>query len=104
MVVPKRHDDFPNNFISVCTAPNQFDGYARGKNAYENKTYDEIMWDYSISIAWDMVRKRSVMHPALNSEYVFFHSTKYGDPERINNIKRKPETLIYGGNMFFINY
>jgi len=100
----KKHDDFPDAFVSVCTEPNQFGGYARGKNIYKNKSYDEIMWNYAISIAWDMVRNGSVMQPALNSEYVFFHSTKYGDPERINNMKRKPETLIYGGNMFFINY
>ena len=100
----KKNNDYPDDFISVCTAPNQFYGYARGKDAYENKKCDEIMWNYAMSIAWDMVENGGVMHPALNSEYIYLHSAEHGDQETINKIKAKPETLIFGGNMFYINY
>ncbi len=100
----KMHNKYPDDFISVCTEPNQFDGYKSGKTAYENNACDEIMWNYAMSIAWDLVKNGSVMHPSLNSEYIYLHSERYGNQETIKKIKSKPETLIFGGNMFYINY
>ena len=100
----KKHDDYPNSFIEVCTQPSQFVGYSRGKDAYEDGSCDEIMWDYAITVAWDMVKNGGVMHPSLNSRYIYFHSELYGDEKTIADIKNKPETLIFGGNMFYINY
>lgn len=35
--------NFPNDYLSVCTQSGQFSGYARGKKIYEAGTYDPIM-------------------------------------------------------------
>ena len=100
----KMASHFPDDYISVCTAPSQFSGYSRGRKAIIYGTYDEIMWDYAKELAEKMINDEFSIHPSLTSEYVYFHSAKYGNKDRIASIKQKKETVIMGGNMFYINY
>ena len=58
----------------------------------------------SMALAETMVDGWFVPHPAMNPQYLYFHSENYGNPNRIQEIKEKAETLIIGGNMFYINY
>ena len=92
---------YANDYISVCTQPNQFDGYARGKKIYESGQCDPIMWDKAMEIAESMVSDNFVISPSLDSEYLYMHSEKYGNKDTIARIKSKPETRILGGNMFY---
>lgn len=62
------------------------------------------MWDKSMQIAKSLFLGNFQEHPKLGSEYLYFHSEKRGDKNYINKVKAKPETLIYGGNMFYINW
>ena len=100
----KTSSRFPDDYISVCTQPTQFSGYSRGRKAVINGTNDEIMWDYAMELAEKMVNDKFSIHPSLTPEYVYFHSAKHGNKETIENIKQKKETIIMGGNMFYINY
>ena len=96
--------NFPNDYLSVCTQSGQFSGYARGKKIYEAGTYDPIMWDYATSLLMEMVSGSFFGHPLLTSSYLYFHSEKYGNPTTISAIRQKSETVILGGNMFYINW
>ena len=40
----------------------------------------------------------------LSTEYLYFYSLKHGDPVKREEIKNKPEVVILGGNMFYIDY
>ena len=92
------------NYSDVCTAPNQFDGYSRGKSIYEAGSYDTIMWDNAMSLAGQIISGEFTIHPLLNSQYKYFHSETEGNPAYIAQVRAKPETVILGGNMFYINW
>ena len=96
--------NYPNNFAEVCMQKKQFNGYTRGKEAYETGTYDPIMWDYAMSLAANVVTGTLTPHPSMNSQYLYFHSQSYGDQTTIDRIKAKEETVYAGGNMFYITW
>lgn len=94
---------FPDDFIEVCTC-GEFDGYSRAKKIYNNGECDAIMWDYANKVATELVTNGSMTHPLLSFQYTYLHSATVGNQETINGIKQKPETVLVGGNLFYINY
>jgi len=95
---------FPDTMDAVCMQSAQFNGYSDGKRAYEKGTCDAIMWDNAMLLSGWMVNGGSIMHGSMTSDYLYFHSAKYGDADTRARIKAKSETLTYGGNMFYINW
>ena len=57
-----------------------------------------------MTIAKTMINGQFIPHSLITPEYLYLHSETYGDPDRIVEIKKKPETVIIAGNMFYINY
>ena len=95
---------YPNDYVAICTSPSQFTGYARGKKLYNKGELDSIMWDEAMRLAINIVSNTFTPYPQMNSQYIYFHSSSYGNTDTINRVKQKPEVIIKGGNMFYCTY
>ncbi len=97
---------------TICKKDGQFDGFYKGKRAYESGEYDAIAWDSAMELAADVVLGDLSLLDGITVNHLYFNKT---DTYK-NNIAKNggkfsfgsgtmpviPKGVIsYGGNTFF---
>ena len=89
---------FPNDWVEIVTAPNQFLGYAAAKKLYEQNALDTICWDHAYAIAGNVVMQEYEKIPYPNG---FTPKHLYFRADRGRRYDAWGGAVSIGGNVFF---
>ena len=89
---------YPDDWLKIVSAENQFVGYVHGKNKYESNDYDSITWDYAYELAGYAVAGQYECIPrpsGFTDQHMFFRQDKGQSYDSWEGIIR------IAGNVFF---